>query len=162
MIPSELLRAVLGGDNKAAKELGLFLDSLLWKTGASTLQSSSVGPIGGAAPYNAQYVTLATDTALSKERVLTPAQSISGADGGANGAYTLKLVNDSASPGNLKVYGTNASGTKGWRSESAPSPANIGEILVSLDGATWTAGIPVASDDGGIMTNDDGAIIISG
>jgi hypothetical protein len=40
---------------------------------------------------------------------ITPAQSIQ-LDGSAN----LKLVGDTAAPGNLKLYGTDGSGTRGW------------------------------------------------
>ena len=44
---------------------------------------------GGAAPNNAQYLTLAADATLTAERVFTPRYNIFGTDGGAGAAYSL-------------------------------------------------------------------------
>lgn len=56
---------------------------------------------------------------VSNEHVDHTAVTITGTNsltGGGNiaASRTLALVNDSASPGNTKYYGTNGSGTKGW------------------------------------------------
>ena|SRR5579871_159537 len=37
-----------------------------------------------------------------------------------------------------------------------------GQILISTDGSTFTAQLPIAADDGGILTNDQGQILIEG
>lgn len=42
-----------------------------------------------AAPVGAQYLTLATDSTLTVERVLTPSTGLTAVDGGAGAAYTL-------------------------------------------------------------------------
>lgn len=52
--------------------------------------SSAVpGSIGTVAPYDAQYLVLATDADLSVERVFTPGTALSAVDSGAGAAYTL-------------------------------------------------------------------------
>lgn len=38
---------------------------------------------------------------------------------------TLNLVNDVASPGNLKVYGTDSGGTRGWQIQGAPTTRSV-------------------------------------
>ncbi len=69
---------------------------------------------GGGAPVNAQYVVLTGDSTLTSERVLNATNSIQSVDNGAGSTVDIKLVNDSASPGNSKYYGTNDAGTKGF------------------------------------------------
>ena len=49
---------------------------------------------GGGAPSTAQYVTLATDTNLSNERVMVASAPITLTDGGANGNVTLAFTTD--------------------------------------------------------------------
>lgn len=49
-------------------------------------------PSGTGAPSSAQYVTLATDSGLSAERVLTAGTGISISDGGANGNVTISAT----------------------------------------------------------------------
>lgn len=72
----------------------------LWTDTSGPLlkRCTSVSPVtwvstegtGGGAPTTAQYLTLATDGTLTQERVLTPANGIEGADGGAGAAYTIQ------------------------------------------------------------------------
>ena len=59
----------------------------------------------GAAPNTPQFLTLATDSGLSNERVFTPSTGLSAVDGGANGNYTLS--NSASSFGRIKVSGQN-------------------------------------------------------
>lgn len=51
-------------------------------------------------------------------------------DGDASG---LKLVNDSTTPGNLKLYGTNGTGTKGWYDQPVGG-GGAREIKITIDG----------------------------
>ena len=57
--------------------------------------SPSVGSAGGpsspGAPTDAQYLALALNSSLSAERVFVPGSGLTGADGGANGNYTLSV-----------------------------------------------------------------------
>lgn len=53
--------------------------------------SSGGGSVVSGAPVSASYLTLATDSALSAERVFTPGSGLSAVDGGAGGAYTLSV-----------------------------------------------------------------------
>jgi hypothetical protein len=58
-----------------------------------------------------------THTFASARTVNTQHSLTGGGDLSADG--TLSLVNDSASPGNSKVYGTDGSGAKGWKNDPA-------------------------------------------
>lgn len=55
----------------------------------------------------------------------------------------LKLVNDSTSPGNNKVYGTDASGVKGWKNDPTGGSGGAREIKITIDGdgAAITTGL---------------------
>jgi len=44
-----------------------------------------------AAPETSKYVTLATDSTLTEERVLTPGDHVTGTDGGAGSTYTIDV-----------------------------------------------------------------------
>ena len=62
-------------------------------------------------------------------------------------ASGLKLVNDSASPGNNKIYGTNASGVKGWYDSPSGADGNgiyTGSGNVGQGANNVTATIPTA------------------
>lgn len=50
---------------------------------------------------------------------------------------THNLVNDVASPGNNKVYGTDASGNRGWKSDPAPGISSA-DVQVFTSNGTWT------------------------
>lgn len=56
-----------------------------------TFQRPSTGG-GGGAPTNAQYVTLATSSGLSGERVLAAGSGISITDGGAGSTVTIEAT----------------------------------------------------------------------
>lgn len=71
--------------------------SLVYDAGRGEYVPSTVTGSGGGgsgAPTDARYLTLATDSALSDERVLTPGTGLRGTDGGAGNAYVL-AINDS-------------------------------------------------------------------
>lgn len=85
------------------------------KLGAVSLIVTPVLMGGGpAASPTAGYVTIGPAAGMANERTLATAKSVTHVDGGPGGAVTVELVNDSASPGNFKTYGTNAAGVRGW------------------------------------------------
>ena len=56
-------------------------------------------------------------------------------------ASGIKLLGDTESPGNSKLYGTNGSGVKGWYDQPAGSgisDGDKGDITVSSSGTVWT------------------------
>ncbi len=64
-----------------------------------------VGGGGGSAPTGAQYLTLATDSNLSAERVFTASTNISVTDGGANGNFTVSVVSNPTFSGLITANG---------------------------------------------------------
>lgn len=59
----------------------------------------SIGGGAGAAPVNAEYLTLALNGVLTAERLFTPGTGLGGADAGANSTYTLSIQNTGVSAG---------------------------------------------------------------
>lgn len=101
-------------------------------------------------PVDASYLTLSNNGSLTNERTLTAGNGLELVDGGANSAAIidakvqmsitkdgsgLKLSGDSATPGNSKVYSTNASGTKGWFD---PTGGTGGGHTIQDDGTPMT------------------------
>lgn len=60
------------------------------------------------------------DGGVPPARAILTQHSLTGG-GDLTNSRTLNLVNDTASPGSNKVYGTNSAGTRGW--QDAPTPA---------------------------------------
>lgn len=76
---------------------------------------------------------------VAPSRQILTTQSLTG--GGDLGTdRTLSLVNDTASPGNNKVYGTDGSGVRGWKNDPAGggvSDGDKGDVVVSSSGSVW-------------------------
>ncbi|MBI1863425.1 hypothetical protein HYS00_04895, partial [Candidatus Microgenomates bacterium] len=63
-------------------------------TGTVCLSSGNCGGSGTGAPADAQYLTLATNSTLTNERVATAGTNISLTDAGANGNLTIAVINN--------------------------------------------------------------------
>lgn len=86
-----------------------------------------VGTPGSGSTINAyQDGTLVT---AAPRPAINAIQSLKVADDAANSRMNLSLQSDSASPGNYKFYGTNASGVKGWQDFASTYVAMSGSIL---------------------------------
>lgn len=81
------------------------VDSVAWDQATYVLTLTETSPDGGVTPGVVHTLDLSSLVAVSVQ------DSIAG-DGTT--ATPLKLVNDAAAPGNLKYYGTNDTGVKGW------------------------------------------------
>ena len=97
--------------------------SVAGRTGDVTISSADVSGLGTAATTDATaYATAAqgatADSAVQPARSVATQHSITGG-GDLSADRTLALVNDTASPGNNKVYGTDGSGTRGWKDDPA-------------------------------------------
>lgn len=80
-------------------------------------------------------------TTVPSTRKVDTAGSLTG--GGALASdLTLELVNDSASPGNSMLYGTNASGAKGWYAQPSGSGGGTVSVIDSITG-TGASGSPL-------------------
>lgn len=134
---------------------------------------------GGAAPNNAQYLTLATDATLTSERVWTPGNGlINGAtDGGAGSTYTVALkdlnanwtqagVFDISTAGNLTVLKHLAVGASAaidanvimaFTETFGASGSNVDRFAI---GGTVTRALSAA--DSGTATGIEAIAVISG
>ena len=88
---------------------------------------------------------------LSGRSVSTTNSLTGGGNLGSN--LTLQLVNDAASPGNNKVYGTNGSGTRGWEQSQ-----NISVQLLSGTSVVWNINNGI---NGRITLSDDTSITLT-
>lgn len=80
-------------------------------------------------------------TTVPSTRKVNTAGSLTG--GGALASdLTLELVNDSASPGNSMLYGTNASGVKGWYTQPSGGGSGTVSVADSITG-TGASGSPL-------------------
>jgi len=111
----------------------------------TALPDSGLGHVGSGsgmgAPNNARYLVLASDATLTDERIWTPGSGLQASDGGAGGAYTVKLGNlteawHNADTGTNAIYqdGSFAAGVA-----STATPANA--LTLDLDGAVFTGRI---------------------
>jgi len=48
------------------------------------------------------------------------------------------------------------------RVAALPTPIEVGQVLVSMDGLTFTSQSPLVSDSGGMLTNDVGHMVVQG
>jgi len=109
-------------------------------------------PSGGITQTDVQSALNSLDTRkVNTSLTVTGSQSVSGG-GSLTGNVVLTLSNDSTSPGNLKFYGTNSSGTKGWNdlnSAISGSSALSGLVpnTISVSGSqSITGGGPLTSN----------------
>lgn len=88
-------------------------------------------------------ISSATQTALnakaSTATTVTGTSSVSGG-GDLSANRTFSLVNDSATPGNSKYYGTDGTGTKGFYAIPTGNPAMGGDLSGTASTATIVAG----------------------
>lgn len=96
----------------------------------TTINTSAVAfaQISGAGTYTANTGVTLTGNVFSAQTQMSITADSSG----------IKLVNDSATPGNSYYYGTNGSGTKGFYAFVGLTDSNKGDITVASSGSSWT------------------------
>jgi hypothetical protein len=114
-----------------------YLDGNLDVAGTTTLATA----LGGLLKATAGVVSAAT-AGTDYQAATTFQYSLTG-------TTTVNLVNDSATPGNTKLYGTNASGTKGWYDQPASSSGG--------GASSWTAVTPFTRTADSTFTVTDNA-----
>lgn len=100
--------------------------------------SDSPATYGSGSTYYSLTVNSANSAIVFSANNVTTTNSLTGGGNPNSPAWTaLKLVNDTASPGNNKYYGTNSSGVKGWQSIQAMLDAitDLTARIVVLEGA---------------------------
>lgn len=100
--------------------------------------SDSPATYGSGSTYYSLTVNSANSAVVFSANNVTTTNSLTGGGNPNSPAWTaLKLVNDTASPGNNKYYGTNSSGVKGWQSIQAMLDAitDLTARIVVLEGA---------------------------
>ena len=78
-------------------------------TGVLSFSSTCGAGGSGSAPNNAQYLTLAYDSGLSNERLLSAGTNISVTDNGANNTLVIAVANSPTFSGTLTVQGASVS-----------------------------------------------------
>ncbi len=113
------------------------VSSVAGKTGVVTLAKADVGlgSVDNTSDAN-KPVSTATQTALNAKAAntvtVTGATSLTGG-GDLSANRTIALVNDSASPGASRYYGTNAGGTKGYFALPSGGGSSVGFGYIFLD-----------------------------
>lgn len=100
------------------------------------------------ASVSAQRTTLGVPPST---RSIATANSLAGG-GDLSADRTIQLVNDSASPGANKVYGTDASGVKGWKND--PAGSGGGDALVANPLSQFAA--TTSAQLAGVLSNESG------
>jgi hypothetical protein len=90
------------------------------------------------------------DTAVQPARSVSTQHSLSGG-GDMTADRTLALVNDTASPGANKTYGTDAGGVRGWKDD--PAGGGGASNLLPIDANEW---IPRVTSGAGIHGSETG------
>lgn len=93
----------------------------------------------------------ASSTFAPQSRSISTANSLTGG-GNLSADRTIQLVNDSASPGANKVYGTDASGVKGWKNDPAGSGGGDALVANPLSQFAATTSAQLAS----VLSNESG------
>jgi hypothetical protein len=113
-------------------------------------------------------ITYDNSTYVPTSTSVSTTNSLSGG-GALSSSLTLQLVNDSASPGNDKVYGTDSSGTKGWYNAATGggitaltgdvAASGTGPVVATLASNLKTGSCGVTFDGGGQVVQNKTAYV---
>ena len=129
---------------------GFSIGLLKWSGSAWVFDNTTYQPqLNGTGFVKASGTTITYDnsTYVPTSRQVATTNSLTGG-GDLSADRTLSLVNDQASPGANKVYGTDSSGTKGWKAD----PSGGGGILHATASGTNTYTATIA----GVTAYNDG------
>jgi hypothetical protein len=134
---------VVGADSITGTTTLTLVNDLLNPGSDKVYGTDSTGNRGyrSAAGLPVNYGSITGTPVIPTVGTLNTPNSITGG-GSMSGNLTVSLSGDSASPGNTMLYGTNASGTKGWFAQ----PSVTGGTSVGSDSITGTTTLTLVND----------------
>jgi hypothetical protein len=150
-----IMPAIVTGATQSIPYGGVVELSAAWENRGGWIEVETQTMPSVYAPYDAQYVTMATDPILNNERVLQAGTGLSKADGGAGGNVTLSLKNTAVTPGSYG--GSTHVGTFTVDQQGRLTAA--GSVDISMNLSAVSGILPVENGGTGLDSGTSGGIL---